>query len=147
MPEKRKAQVLAEKVSAAITERDAAARFLGIAVDDVGPGHARLSMTVTETMLNGVATCHGGFTFALADTAFAHACNSSNRAAVATSCSITYPSAGKLGDRLSAQCQEVHVKGRTGIYDCTVTNQDGEVVALFRGQSRTIRGHFVEGND
>ncbi|MDO8605698.1 MAG: hydroxyphenylacetyl-CoA thioesterase PaaI [Phaeospirillum sp.] len=145
MPDRRKAQALAERVAAVIGERDAVSRFLGITVDQVGPGHARLSLTVTPDMLNGVGTCHGGISYTLADTAFAYACNSHNRVGVALSCTITYPAAAKLGDRLTADCREIHSQGRNGTYDCTVTSQEGLVVALFRGQCRIIKGHFVEG--
>lgn len=147
MPDRRNAQALAERVAAAIGERDAVSRFLGIALDQVAPGFARLSMTVTADMLNGVGTCHGGLSYTLADTAFAYACNSHNRVAVALSCSVTYPAAARLGDRLTAECREIHAQGRNGTYDCTVTNQDGEVVALFRGQCRVVTGHFVEGSE
>ena len=145
MPDRRNAQILAERVATAIGERDAVSRLLDIVVDQVGPGFARLSMTVTADMLNGVGTCHGGISYTLADTAFAYACNSHNRVSVALSCTIAYPNAARLGDRLTAECREIHSKGRNGTYDCTVTSQDGEVVALFRGQARIIKGHFVEG--
>lgn len=147
MPDKRTAQALAERVAAAIGERDAASRFLGIVLDSIGPGHARMSMTVTADMINGAGTCHGGISFTLADTAFAYACNSHNRMGVGLSCTIAYPAAARLGDRLTAECREVHSKGRNGTYDCTVTNQDGEVVALFRGQCRIVQGHYVEGKE
>ncbi|KIL98346.1 Phenylacetic acid degradation protein paaI [Paramagnetospirillum magnetotacticum MS-1] len=139
-------KVLAERVGAFITERDTAARSLGIALDEIRPGYARMSMTVTADMLNGAGIGHGGVTYTLADTAFACACNAYNRVAVALSCSITYPAAARLGDRLTAQCHEVHRKGRNGTYDCTVTNQSGELIALFRGQCRVLEGHLVEGN-
>ncbi|RAU21374.1 phenylacetic acid degradation protein PaaD [Paramagnetospirillum kuznetsovii] len=147
MPQSRNAQSLAERVAAAIGEREAVSRFLGISLDEVGPGHATLSMTVSPDMLNGVGTCHGGMSYTLADTAFGYACSSGNRIGVAVSCTITYPAAAKLGDRLTARCREVHCKGRSGTYDCTVTSQTGEVVALFRGQCRFIQGHIVEGNE
>jgi acyl-CoA thioesterase len=147
MTDHSKSQILAEKVSAIIGERDTAARMLGISVDRVAPGFARLSMSIRDDMLNGAGICHGGLSYTLADTAFAHACNSYNRLTVAQSCSISYPAAAKRGDRLTAECREVLRQGRSGVYDCTVTNQDGTVVALFRGQSRTISGHFVEGTE
>ncbi len=147
MPDRRNAQARADRVAAAIGERDAVSRFLGIGLDRVEPGYARMSMTVTADMLNGVATCHGGISFTLADTAFAYACNSHNRMGVALSCTVAYPAAAKLGDRLTAECREIHSRGRNGTYDCAVTNQDGEVVALFRGQCRIIKGHFVEGSE
>ncbi|WP_245651328.1 hydroxyphenylacetyl-CoA thioesterase PaaI [Paramagnetospirillum marisnigri] len=130
-----------------MSQRDAVSRLLDMRVDKVAPGYALLSMTVRPDMLNGVSTCHGGISYALADTAFAFACNSHGHIAVAQSCTIAYPAAAQLGDRLSAECREIHLKGRTGLYDCTVTNQDGVVVALFRGQSRTLPGSIVEGNE
>jgi acyl-CoA thioesterase len=147
MPERRNAQILAEQVGAAMLERDNTSRFLGVALDEIRPGYARMSMTVTEQMLNGVGICHGGFSYKLADDAFAYACNSHNRVAVALTCTITYPAAAHLGDRLTAECHEVHRKGRNGTYDCTVTRQTGEVVALFRGQCRILEGHIVEGSE
>jgi acyl-CoA thioesterase len=137
-------KALAQRVGAAILERDNSSRFLGVVLDEIRPGFARMSMTVTEDMLNGVGICHGGFTYKLADDAFAYACNSYNRMAVALSCTITYPAAAKLGDRLTAECREVFRRGRNGTYDAMVSNQEGEVVALFRGQCRVIEGHIVE---
>ena len=139
-------QALAERVAAAIGEQATAPRVLGIALDEIRPGYARMSMTITGDMLNGVGIGHGGITYTLADTAFAYACNSYNRPAVALSCTVTYPAAARLGDRLVAECREIHRKGRNGTYDCTVTNQSGDVVALFRGQCRILEGHIVEGN-
>jgi len=134
---------VAEKVGRAIMERDASSRFLGVSLEEIRPGYARMSMTVTAEMLNGLGMCHGGFTYTLADDAFAYACNSHNRNAVAVNCTISYPAAARLGDRLIAEGVEVHRKGRSGTYDVTVANQDGEVVALFRGQCRVIDGHVV----
>ena len=142
----RGARELAARVGAVLDRRNNVGRLLGIVLDEIGPGHATMSMTVTEDMLNAAAIGHGGITYTLADTAFAYACNSHDRPAVALSCTITYPAAARLGDRLTAHCREVHRKGRNGTYDCTVTNQDGEVVALFRGQCRILEGHIVEGN-
>jgi acyl-CoA thioesterase len=138
------AQTLAERVGRAMFEKDESARFLGVTLDAIGPGFARMSMIVTRPMLNALNLCHGGFTFKLADDAFAYACNSHNRNAVGLSCTISYPAAAREGDRLTATCHEIHRKGRNGTYDVTVTKQDGEVVALFRGQCRVIEGHIVE---
>jgi len=146
MTEQRKAQALADQVGAAMRQRDNSSRFLGVNLDEIRPGYARMSMTVTEDMLNGVGICHGGFSYKLADDAFAYACNSHNRVSVALCCSITYPAAARLGDRLTAECRELHRKGRNGTYDVVVTTQAGEVVALFRGQCRILEGHIIEGS-
>jgi acyl-CoA thioesterase len=136
-------QALAERVGQAIHANDPSSRFLGVTLDEIRPGYARMSMLVTKDMLNGVGTCHGGFTFKLADDAFAYACNSYNRRAVALACSITYPAAAAEGDMLTAECVEAHRKGRNGTYDVTVRRADGEIVALFRGQCRVIDGHHL----
>lgn len=137
------ALILARRVGAAMLERAASSRFLGISLDEIRPGYARMSMRVTADMLNGLGMCHGGFTYTLADDAFAHACNSHNRTAVALSCSITYPAAARQGDLLIAECVERHRKGRNGTYDVVVTREDGETVALFRGHCRVIEGHIL----
>lgn len=134
---------LAHEVGRAMFERDNSAHFLGVTLDAIAPGTATMSMTVTEDMLNGLGMCHGGFTYKLADDAFAYACNSYNQNAVALSCSITYPAAAHLGDRLTATAEERHRKGRNGTYDVVVTNQNGDVIALFRGHCRVIEGHIV----
>ncbi|MGE5503252.1 MAG: hydroxyphenylacetyl-CoA thioesterase PaaI [Actinomycetota bacterium] len=144
MGEQRKARALAERVGAVMRQRDNSSRFLDVSLDEIAPGYARMSMTVTEDMLNGVGICHGGFTFKLADDAFAYACNSYNRVAVAQVCQVTYTAAARLGDRLTAECREAWRKGRNGTYDTVVTNQAGDTVALFRGQCRVIEGHIVE---
>lgn len=124
--------------------RDRASRSLGMKLDSVGPGHAVLTMTVREDMLNGHDICHGGFIFALADSAFAFACNSYNRTTVASGCAIDFVAPARQGDMLTATARERSVSGRTGVYDIEVTNQRGERVAFFRGKSYRIKGHIVE---
>jgi acyl-CoA thioesterase len=94
-------------------------------------------------MSNGHGTCHGGFIFSLADSAFAFACNSYNDIAVAQHCSITYINPVRVGDRLTAVAREVSRRGRSGIYDIRITNQHGVVVAEFRGHSRTLEGRHI----
>ena len=125
---------------------DRASAAFGITLKAVSPGAATCEMTVREDQTNGHGTCHGGVIFTLADTAFAAACNSYNMLAVAQSNSITYIAPGQLGDRLTAVARETSRAGRSGVYDVQVTNQDGAVIAEFRGLSRTLRGqHFEEG--
>ncbi len=137
------AQRLAEAVAAALYQRDHAARGMGITVLEIRPGFARMAMTVRPDMLNAHDICHGGYTFALADTTFAYACNNRNHVTVAAGCDIVYPAAAHLGDGLTAVAEEKLLRGRSGIYDITVTRQTGEVVALMRGQSRRIEGKVI----
>jgi len=139
-----KAQMLAQQVGAAMMERDESSHFLGVSLDEIRPGYARMSMTVTRQMLNGLSLCHGGFTYKLADDAFAYACNSHNRNAVGLNCTISYLAPAREGDRLTATAEERHRRGRSGTYDVTVTNQEGEVIALFRGLCRVIDGTILE---
>jgi acyl-CoA thioesterase len=124
---------------------DAASRGLGIELISVGPGRSEVAMTVAERHVNGHNICHGGFIFTLSDSAFAFACNTYNQRTVAQHCAITFLVAGKLGDRLTARAVERQRGGRSGIYDITVTRQDGKVIAEFRGHSRTIEGELVAG--
>jgi len=132
-------QQLAEACAAALYERDVAARALDIRVDEVGPGHATLSMEVRADMVNGHAICHGGYIFTLADTAFAYACNSHNHNTVAAGARIDFLAPARLGERLVASASETSLRGKSGVYD-VVVSRDGVRLALFRGNSRRIEG-------
>lgn len=123
---------------------DKASQGLGMEILEVGPGNAKLVMPVTERMLNGHGTCHGGFIFSLADSAFAFACNSHGQPAVAQHCSVTYITPGRLGMRLIADARERQRGERSGIYDITVRDEAGTVIAEFRGHSRTLPGSLIE---
>ena len=122
---------------------DAASRGLGMELLSVAPGRATLSMTVREDMVNGHAIGHGGFTFTLADSAFAFACNSYNRSTVAAACEIRFLAPTRLGDVLVAVAVERSRQGRDGVYDITV-RRDGTVVAEFVGRSKEIRGTLFD---
>jgi len=138
-------EMRAARCTEVMFERDAASRSLGMKIDHVAPGAATLSMPVRSDMLNGHGICHGGFIFALADSAFAFACNTYNQLTVAQQNQITYLLPGQAGEVLTATATESARTGRSGIYDVTVTGGDGRVVALFRGLSRSIKGqHFSE---
>lgn len=138
-------QERAEKSAAAIWSADNASKFIGISLDSVGPGTAVGHIVVTKNHVNGLNICHGGTLFHLADTLFAFACNSYNNRVVAQHCSINFMAAGMLGDTLTAKAREVVLRGRSGVYDVSITNQDGDAIALFRGNSRQIKGtNFVE---
>lgn len=136
-------QELAELAAATMYGNDPASQTLGAKLVSVAPGQACMSMTVRADMLNGHKTCHGGFIFALADSAFAFACNSRNLATVASGCSIDYLAPGFEGDVLTAYANEYSLAGRTGVYDVEVRNQDGKRVAIFRGRSYRIKGQVV----
>ncbi len=137
-------QSLAEAVGRALLAADLAARSAGIALDAIGPGFARISMTVRPDMVNGHGICHGGHIFTLADTAFAYACNARNRRTVAQSCSIEFLAPVRAGERLEAACREQASAGRSAVYDATVSDRTGQTVALFRGLCRTVGGAIVE---
>jgi len=137
------AQSLAERVAAEMFARDRASQAMGMRISKVGPGRAELTMTVRADMLNGHATCHGGFIFTLADSAFAFACNSANLTTVASGCSIDFITPAREDDVLTAIGQERSLSGRTGVYDIEVRNQHGETVALFRGKSHRVKGHII----
>ncbi|ANQ83392.1 hydroxyphenylacetyl-CoA thioesterase PaaI [Azoarcus olearius] len=136
-------QALAEKVRDGMFERDQAARSLAMEITAVGPGRATIAMKVREDMLNGFRICHGGFITTLADTAFAYACNSGNEQTVASGISVDFMAPGKPGDVLTAEAQQVFEAGRTGVYDITVTNQQGELIAVMRGKSYRLKGRPV----
>ena len=135
----------AEKSAAAMWAGDAASKWLGMAIVSVSEGKAELTLTVAPNHANGHGICHGGITFALADSAFAFACNSRNQSSVAQINTITYLAPARIGDTLTARAREIDLTGRNGIYDVTVSTQTGAVIAEFRGHSRTIAGqHFAE---
>ena len=137
------AQRLAELSAQALLANDEASRSLGLRLEEVGPGFARLRMTVRPEMLNGHGTCHGGMLFALADTAFAVACNTHNAATVAAAASIDFLAPARADDELTAEARELWRSKRSGIYEISVSNQRGEKIALFRGRSHCIGGPLV----
>lgn len=122
---------------------DRASQALGMRIAAVRPGYAKLTMTVRADMTNGHATCHGGFIFSLADSAFAFACNSHNLVTVAAACVIDFLAPAFENDELTAEATEQALAGRSGVYDVVVTNQKGRRIALFRGRSRQVGGEIV----
>jgi len=141
-------QERAERSSEVMLKDDHTTKGMGMTVEAVGPGVATLSMVVRKDHLNGHGSCHGGAIFTLADSAFAFACNSHNKVTVAQHCSVAFLAPGREGDRLTATAREVTLAGRSGVYDVTVTRDDGVAIAEFRGMSRTVSGtHFDESAD
>jgi acyl-CoA thioesterase len=139
------AAALARACADAMWADDAASRGLGMQFIAVEPGRAVVAMTVTDKMVNGHGIAHGGYIFLLADSAFAYACNTYNQRTVAQHCAITFVTSAKLGDRLAARAVERQRAGRSGIYDITVTREDGAIVAEFRGHSRSVDGALLPG--
>lgn len=136
-------QRVAESVRDAMFAEDAAAQALGMEVESIGAGRARVAMTVRPDMLNGFGICHGGLITTLADTAFAYACNSYNEMTVAAGIVMDLLAPVREGERLTADAREVYLRGRNGVYDVEVTNQDRKVVAVMRGRSVTKKGEPV----
>ena len=124
---------------------DRASQSLGMVLEDVGPGTARMAMLVADHMTNGHGMCHGGFIFTLADSAFAFACNSHNERAVAAQGAISFLAPAQRGETLRAVAEERQRAGRSGIYDVRVTGGDSRIIAEFRGHSRTLGQKFFEG--
>ena len=136
-------QTLAELAGKTMYERDPASQALGMTLDEIRPGYARMRMRVREDMLNGHGTCHGGYIFMLADSAFAFACNSHNANTVGAGCTIDYLAPGRAGDVLVAEAVEQALSGKTGVYDVVVMDEDGRKVALFRGKSHRVAGYVA----
>jgi acyl-CoA thioesterase len=138
------AQTLARQVGESMFAGDVASRdTMGMELLACEPGRAIMRMMVTERHLNGHRICHGGFIFTLADSTFAFACNSRNRVTVAAGCSIEFLKPGQPGDVLTCEGVEQVLQGRHGIYDMKVSNQRGEVVAMFRGKSAQLPGTVI----
>ena len=132
-----------QAVADAMYARDHAARALGIQIVAINRGSATMSMQVRHDMVNGHNICHGGYMALLCDTAFAYACNSGNQNTVASGFSIEILAPAALGDTLVAVAVEQAQRGRQGVYDIKLTNQNGDIIALFRGKSARIAGEVL----
>ena len=137
------AEQRAARAATALFERDRASQTLGMRITGVRRGWARVVMPVRADMVNGHGLCHGGIVFALADSAFAFACNSHNESTVAAAASIDFLAGARVGDELTAEASELWRSRRNGLYEITVANQRGERIALFRGRSYRLDGQVV----
>lgn len=136
---------LALRVAQTLLSREGTGPAWGVQVIAARTGYSLLEMTVRQDMTNGHGTAHGGMIFAIADTAFAYACNSRNAASVAQSASIIFLAPARVGEVLEAEAQEEAVGGRSGIYRVTVrVKGDQRVIAQFQGHSRTVGGEVIE---
>jgi acyl-CoA thioesterase len=134
------ADALARRVADTMLVQEGTGPAWGITIDDAREGYAAIRMTLREDMLNGHRIAHGGMIFALADTAFAYACNSRNETSVAQSATISFLAPAAAGDVLIAEAKEQARSGRSGVYQVSVRTTDGRVIAEFTGLSRTIGG-------
>jgi acyl-CoA thioesterase len=134
------AQRTAERAARVLYEQDRASQSLGMRITRIAPGEAELTMQVRPDMTNGHHICHGGLVFALADSAFAFACNTYDAVTVASAANIEFLLPARLGDELTATAEERSRSKRTGVYDVVVRNQQGESIALFRGRSHELGG-------
>ena len=138
------AEAMAQQVGVSMFAADTASRdTMGMQLLYCKPGEASMRMTIQDKHLNGHHMCHGGFIFTLADSTFAFACNSHNKATVASAASIEFLKPAHVGDVLTCVGVEQIMSGRHGVYDMTVRNQHDQVVALFRGKSAQIQGQVV----
>ncbi|HEV3413661.1 MAG TPA: hydroxyphenylacetyl-CoA thioesterase PaaI [Puia sp.] len=114
-------------------KKDRFTALLGLVVDEIGPGHCKLHFRVTDEMLNGFDILHGGVLFSASDSALAFACNSYGKLTVALDVSISFTRPGKAGELLTVEAKEAHLGNRIGIYDIRTTNENGELLSLFKG--------------
>jgi acyl-CoA thioesterase len=135
---------LAHRVAQRLLEAEGTGPAWGIAIEEARAGYCRLRMALREDMLNGHRTAHGGMVFALADTAFAYACNARNERTVAAQASIVFLDAAEQGETLIAEAQETAAAGRSGVTRVTVRTSEGRPIAEFTGYSRTIGGAVVD---
>lgn len=124
---------LAQQVVTKMMQDDLFSQWLGIEVIAIREGYSKIKMTLRNEMINGFGLIHGGIAFSFADSAFAFACNNRNNLSVALDTSITFTKATKPGDVLTAEANELHNGRSTGLYLITITNQQGEPVAHFKG--------------
>jgi acyl-CoA thioesterase len=122
-----------QQVLETMLKSDAFSKWMGLQVDEIGEGYCKLHYYVTDQMLNGFLSIHGGILFSAADSAFAFACNSHGIFAVALDVTISFARPAKAGDLLTVEAKEIYVGKKTGIYDIKTTNEKGELVAVFKG--------------
>jgi acyl-CoA thioesterase len=134
----------ADKVARAMLAAEGTGPAWGIEIEEASEGYARIRMRLRADMLNGHRIAHGGMVFALADTAFAYACNSRNLATVGAQATMVFLDAAGEGDVLIAEAQEAALVGRSGVYNVSVRTDSGRAIAEFQGFSRSIGGAFVE---
>ncbi|MGD9979118.1 MAG: hydroxyphenylacetyl-CoA thioesterase PaaI [Hyphomonadaceae bacterium] len=139
----KEADELARRVAETLLQREGTGPAWGVAIDEAREGYARIRMSVRDDMLNGHRIGHGGIIFALADTAFAYACNSRNENTVAQNATISFLAPAQPGDVLIAEARELSRSGRSGVYQVSVSTADGRTIAELTGLSRTVGGPVI----
>ncbi len=114
-------------------DNDNFSHWMGLEIDEYREGYCKLHFTIRNEMLNGFGIAHGGIMFSAADSAFAFACNSHGRISVALDVHISFMRAGKPGDVISIEAKEIHTGNKTSFYDITLSNAEGQVMAVFKG--------------
>lgn len=123
---------LYKKVVDYMLENDAFSQWLGLELKELKKGYVKLSAVIKPQMMNGIGSVHGGITFAMADSAFAFACNMDNRKSVALDLSISFTHPGKVGDIFTIVCEEINSTRKTGLYEVKIWNQNEKMMALFK---------------
>jgi acyl-CoA thioesterase len=135
---------IAARVAEAMLAKEGTGPAWGIKIEEAREGYARIGMRLRADMLNGHGIAHGGMIFALADTAFAYACNSRNVRTVAAQASIVFLDSAREGESLVAEAEEQALAGRSGVYSVRVSGEDGRPIAAFQGYSRSLGGAVIE---
>ncbi len=138
------ALALAEQVGHNMMDKSPVLHHWGIELVAIRPGAATMRMEIRDDMANLHRQCHGGVLFTMADACFGFSSNAYNDRAVAASCDIRFLKPAEIGDVVTATTSEIWRRGRSGLYDVTLTNQDGEKIAVMRGHSRLTRGKHIE---
>lgn len=133
-----------KKILATMLAKDNFSKWLGIIIDEYKEGYCKLHFTIREEMLNGFGIVHGGAVFAAADSAFAFACNSHGQLTVALDVTISFIKTAVTGDVITVEAREVHRGNKTGFYDITITNEQNEIIAIFKGTSYTTHKMVCE---
>ena len=138
------ADEIADKVARAMLASEGTGPAWGVEIEEAREGYSRIRMTLRADMLNGHGKAHGGMVYALADTAFAYACNSRNLRSVGAQATMVFLDGAEEGEVLIAEAQEAALVGRSGVYNVSVRTDTGRAIAEFQGFSRSIGGQFVD---
>jgi len=122
-----------KEIQETMWKQDRFSQWLGLQVEEVREGYCRLHYRVTEDMMNGFNSIHGGILFSAADSAFAFACNSHGIISVALNVSIAFTGPAVVGETMLVEAREVHLGNRTGLYEISTINEQGKLVAQFTG--------------